>query len=244
MENATNTYPETADIETSTDEYANRFAGACGEWMLDVQEKRTLAQLSKYPDARTVLDVGGGHGQLAHPMVRDGYLVTVLGSDASCVHRIQSLVDAGTCRFDIGNVIALPFPDKSFDAVICFRLVTHCERWPQLLSELCRVAKHTVTIDYPTSTSLNAIAPLFFKAKKNFEKNTRKWTLFTHRQIREEMGKHGFQCVRRAGQFFFPMVMHRILKSRGISASLEALTQTLGLNYVLGSPVIATFARH
>ncbi len=29
-------FPETADIHTSTDEYAGRFAGAWGEWMLGV----------------------------------------------------------------------------------------------------------------------------------------------------------------------------------------------------------------
>jgi ubiquinone/menaquinone biosynthesis C-methylase UbiE len=243
MENATTTYPETADIETSTDEYANRFAGACGAWMLEVQEKRTLAQLGKHPEVRTVLDVGGGHGQLAHPLVRDGYRVTVLGSDASCAHRIQTLIDTESFRFEVGNVIALPYPDKSFDAVICFRLVTHCERWPQLIAECCRVAKHTVTIDYPTSTSLNAIAPLFFKAKKNFEKNTRTWTLFTHRQILGELEKNGYTCKHRTGQFFFPMVVHRMLKSRGISASMEAVSRALGLNYALGSPVIATFSR-
>jgi len=243
MEKAEMTYPETADIETSTDEYANRFAGACGEWMLEVQEKRTIAQLAKHPEIRTVLDVGGGHGQLAHPLVRNGYSVTVLGSDASCAHRIQSLINAESCRFEVGNVIALPYSDKSFDAVVSFRLVTHCERWPQLIAELCRVANHTVTVDYPTSTSLNAIAPLFFKAKKSFEKNTRTWTLFTHRQIRDEMRKHGFTCERRAGQFFFPMVVHRMLKARGVSASLEAITRAFGLNYALGSPVIATFVR-
>lgn len=236
-------YPETADIETSTDEYANRFTGSCGAWMLEVQEKATLAQLAHHPTTRRILDVGGGHGQLAHPLVRAGYDVTVLGSDASCAHRIKSLIDANTCRFDVGNVIKLPYPDQSFDSVICFRLVTHCERWPLLLAECCRVARNSVTIDYPTSTSLNAIAPLFFKAKKNFEKNTRTWTLFTHAQIRNELAKYGFKCESRTGQFFFPMVVHRMLKSRGISAAMEAVTRVLGLNHLLGSPVIATFTR-
>ena len=243
MQPATTSFPETADIETSSDEYANRFSGACGVWMLEVQEQRTLAQLASHPEVRSVLDVGGGHGQLAHPLVRDGYAVTVIGSDASCAHRIQSLIDAGTCRFDVGNMIALPYPDQSFDAVICFRLVTHCEQWPRLIAELCRVAKHTVTIDYPTSTSLNAIAPLFFKAKKNFEKNTRTWTLFTHDQILAELEKNGFRRERRVGQFFFPMVVHRMLKSRTISSAMESVSRALGLNYALGSPVIATFSR-
>ncbi len=59
------------------------------------------------------------------------------GSSAECAHRIRDLVAANRCRFTVGNVVALPYPDRSFDAVISFRLVTHCERWPELIAELC-----------------------------------------------------------------------------------------------------------
>ncbi len=236
-------FPETADIETSTDAYAGRFAGPSGAWMLDVQEKTTLAHLARLGAPGSALDVGGGHGQLAHPLTRDGYRVTVVGSHPDCAHRIQALINAGTCRFEVGNVIHLPCPDQSFDAVLCFRLVTHCERWPQLIAELCRTARRSVTIDYPTSTSLNAIAPMLFKAKKKLEKNTRTWTLFTHRQIDEAFAAHGFKRTYRDGQFFFPMVLHRMLKSRALSNGLESATRFIGLNNLLGSPVIATYTR-
>ena len=235
-------FPETADIETSTDAYAGRFAGSHGQWMLDVQERLTLDLLPTRPGVATVLDVGGGHGQLAHPLAREGYEVTVVGSDPSCAHRIQSLIDDGRCRFVVGNVIDLPFADRSFDAVICFRLLTHCERWPTLVAELCRVARHAVIVDYPTSQSLNAIAPLFFGAKKKFETNTRTWTLFRHRQVRDAFADHGWELTGRRGQFFLPMVVHRMLKSRPLSAGMEGITRALGLNRLGGTPVIARFA--
>jgi ubiquinone/menaquinone biosynthesis C-methylase UbiE len=153
------------------------------------------------------------------------------------------LVDSGKCRFQVGNVIALPFPEKSFDAVICFRLVTHCERWPQLISEMCRVSRRVIIIDYPTSQSLNSIAPMLFSAKKKFETNTRTWTLFRHRQIKDTFAQHGYGISNRRGQFFFPMVVHRMLKNRGISAFMEMISRFIGLNYLLGSPVIAKFRR-
>lgn len=238
---STTDFPETADIETSTDVYAARFAGAHGQWMLDVQEHLTLKLLADLPEIKTVLDVGGGHGQLAHPMVRDGYEVTVLGSDPSCAHRIQILIDQNACRFDVGNVIALPYEDNAFDAVVCFRLLTHCERWPTLVAECCRVARKVVIIDYPTSQSLNAIAPFFFGAKKKYETNTRTWTLFRHRQVRDTFEKQGWKQSGRRGQFFLPMVVHRMLKSRALSSGLESVTRVLGLNNWLGSPVIARF---
>lgn len=225
-------FPETADIHTSSDEYAGRFAGATGAWMLEVQERITLDYLRK-TGAKMVLDVGGGHGQLAHPLVRDGYDVTVLGSSPECAHRIQTLIDAGRCRYLTGNVIALPFADQSFDVVLCFRLVTHCEQWPKLIAELCRVAKTAVIVDYPTSQSVNTIAPALFGAKKKLEKNTRTWRLFRHDEVLGEFAKHGWRPADRTGQFFFPMVLHRLLRFKPLSVAMEAIaTEKIGRAHV------------
>ncbi len=230
-------FPETADIETSNDDYATRFRGATGAWLLEVQERITLDLLRKQ-DCKTVLDVGGGHGQLAVPMTREGYNVTVLGSAASCEHRVRSITENGTATFVVGNVIELPFADASFDAVLCFRLITHCERWPLLIRELCRVARRAVIADYPTNQGLNAIAPALFNAKKKFEVNTRTWTLFRHEQIRREMEKNGWRVADRRGQFFFPIVVHRMLKCRPVSAAMESVSRAVGFNHLWGSPVI------
>lgn len=232
-------FPETADIETSNDDYAGRFAGPAGQWMLEVQERLALGLLREAGTSiRTILDVGGGHGQLALPLVAAGYDVTVLGSAPSCEHRIRSITQPGPARFVVGNVIALPFADRSFDAVFCFRLLTHCERWPTLVRELCRVARRLVIADYPTSQSVNAIAPALFNAKKKYEVNTRTWTLFRHEQIRGEFERCGWRIAQRRGQFFFPMVVHRMLKCRPLSAGLEGVTRAVGLNDAFGSPVI------
>jgi ubiquinone/menaquinone biosynthesis C-methylase UbiE len=230
-------YPETADIHTSSEAYAGRFAGAAGAWMLDVQERLTRAMLEDYPGVE-ILDVGGGHGQLAVPLARAGHPVTVLGSDDSCRRRIQSELDAGRCRFLVGNVVELPFEDNSFDTVLCFRLVTHCAQWPRLIRELCRVARRAVIVDYPTSQSVNVIAPALFGAKKKVEKNTRTWTLFRHRQIHQAFAEGGFVLHRADKQFFLPMALHRILKSRALSAGLEGVCRALGLTALWGSPVI------
>ncbi len=235
-------YPETADIETSSDAYATRFAGAAGQWMLEVQERLTLAMLVDRPGV-SILDVGGGHGQLAVPLCRNGYGVTVLGSAESCRKRVAGIVDAGRCTFLTGNVIDLPFPDRAFDVVICFRLLTHCTVWPVLIKELCRVARQSVIVDYPTSEGLNAIAPALFGAKKKLEGNTRHWRLFQHREVLEAFAKQGYVEVRRSPQFFLPMVLHRVLRSRGASAGLEGLCRGLGLTGRWGSPVIVEMSR-
>jgi 2-polyprenyl-3-methyl-5-hydroxy-6-metoxy-1,4-benzoquinol methylase len=239
---AASDFPETADIETSSADYASRFAGEVGAWFLDVQA-RTLAALMTAPPGSRVLDVGGGHGQVAGPLCGRGYRVTVQGSAPCCAARLQPLLDAGQCEFRIGNVLALPFADGAFDAVTCFRLLPHCERWPELVGELCRVARAEIVVDYPAQSSLNVIAPALFGAKQRFEKNTRTWRSFRHAEVRAAFARHGWAVTARRGQFFLPMVLHRALAARRVSAALEGVCRALGLTRLLGSPVIARAVR-
>ncbi|MGI5868101.1 MAG: class I SAM-dependent methyltransferase [Kiritimatiellia bacterium] len=237
-------FPETADIETSNDDYATRFRGKVGAWMLGMQERGVLKLLAgAAPAGASVLDVGGGHGQLAEPLCREGYRVHVIGSAPSCRHRIQGLVDSGACTFEVGNVIALPCPDRSFDAVVAVRMLTHCERWERLVAEMCRVSRGPVITDYPTGQSLNAAAPALFNAKKKYEKNTRTWRLFRHEEVRRAFAQVGFEETGRFAQFFLPMVVHRVLKCRALSAAMEGLCRALGLTRLWGTPVIVRMAR-
>jgi ubiquinone/menaquinone biosynthesis C-methylase UbiE len=143
----------------------------------------------------------------------------------------------------VGNVIQMPFPDRAFDAVVCVRLLPHCEAWPAFVAELCRVAARQVIVDYPTNRSLNKIAPAFFGAKKQIEGNTRTWRMFHPAEIAAEFRKHGYRIERQIGQFFFPMVLHRMLKCRPLSAALEGASRMVGLGRLFGSPVIVKMVR-
>lgn len=240
----TSGFPETADIETSSEAYARRFAGAVGAWFLEIQARLTLAVLAgACPGKATVLDVGGGHGQLAGPLVRAGQAVTVLGSDPSCGQRVADLVATRQCRFEVGNVVALPYPDRAFDVALSFRLLPHCEAWPRLIAELCRVARVAVIVDYPIAGGINALAPALFGAKKTLEGNTRAWRAFRDAEIAAEFERHGFRRQRREPQFFLPMALHRAMRCRRLSALLETGCRGLGLTRRWGSPVIACWVR-
>lgn len=235
-------FPETADIETASDAYAARFSGAAGAWMLGVQESVTRSLVSE-PPGSTILDVGGGHGQLAIPLARAGFRMTVTGSDASCRHRLSAEVAAGRCSFVVANSLALPYPERAFDCVLCFRLLTHCERWPELVAELCRVSAGAVIAEYPTSRSVNRIAPALFQAKKSLEGNTRPWRLFRDEEIDEAFQRCGFVPEQRAGQFCLPIVLHRTLRSPTVSRFLEGACRLAGLTRLFGSPVIVRMVR-
>lgn len=232
-----NNFPETADIETSSEDYASRFAGAIGKWLLTVQEDATLKMLSAYPNAK-ILEVGGGHGQLTGALINKGYEVTVLGSAPICQARIQSFIDANQCQFKVGNVLDLPYPDNTFDVVISYRFLAHVTQWQQFSSELARVASKAVIVDYPTVRSANAIAPYLFKLKKGLEGNTRPFICYQEAEIIDFFQSIGLQKAQRYPQFFWPMVLHRAFKNPLLSSSLESFSRLLGLTYLFGSPVI------
>jgi SAM-dependent methyltransferase len=231
-----------ADIETASAGYASRFQGPVGTWMLERQEEGTLALLRDL-QPKSVLEVGGGHGQLTGGLIRAGYQVTVQGSAEVCRERIASHVASGRCAFVVGSFLDLPFPDRSFDAVVSVRLIMHSAAWPRLIGEMCRVAKRAVVVDYPLAGGLNALAPLLFGAKKQLEKNTRTWRNFSHAEVAGVFAEHGFSPAERRGQFVFPMVIHRTLQHRRLSAAMEGFAAGLGLHRCVGSPVLARFDR-
>ena len=227
---------ESPDIDSSTPEYAARFGGAIGAWFLSVQSK-ALDSLITLPSGSKVLDVGGGHAQLVQPLLARGFKLSVQGSAPSCAQ----LLPKDVCEFICGDILSLPCPDKSFDGLTSFRILAHLNDWPRLIAELCRVSRNEVIIEYPSKRSINAIAPMLFKAKKKLEGNTRPYSLFSDKQIDQVFLQHGF--VRRAEvrQFAVPMVLYRTLKFVALARQIEAAFRLFGITRIFGSPVIARF---
>ncbi len=228
---------ETPDIESSSEDYASRFAGPVGKWFLEVQSRLTLELLSPWPGAR-VLEVGGGHAQLAGPLTRAGYQVTVTGSHPSCAARLARQLPAEALRFVTCDLTRLPFADRSFEVVTAYRMLAHLERWPEFLAELCRVASQAVLVDYPETRSFNIIAERLFAAKLAVEKNTRQYKCFHGKQLRAVLAGQGCGGFTTRPQFFWPMAVHRGLGRAGLSRGMEGLAGALGLRSLLGSPVL------
>jgi SAM-dependent methyltransferase len=229
---------EDADIGTSSDDYARRFRGAVGRWFLETQSRLTLHLLRELPVGASILDVGGGHAQIAPPMVEAGYEVTVVGSAPICAARLVALAASGHYRFEVANLQALPYPDRSFDAVVCFRLLPHSVAWDRLIGELCRVARRSVILDYPSVRSANLLSPRLFQVKRAIELNTREFMLFTPSEIKSAFRKQGFIVRKERPQFLLPMVLHRWANRSVLSRVAEAPGRLLGLTRWFGSPII------
>ena len=229
---------EDADIETSSEDYARRFLGPVGRWFIDTQARVTLSFLGVLPVGASILDVGGGHGQIAPALIEAGYEVTIIGSDSSCGARLQPWIAGGRCRFDTGDLRRLPYDDASFDAVVCLRLLPHSVSWTGLIQELCRVASRSVVVDYPSIRSVNIIASRLFRVKRGIELNTRRFMTFSPGQINSAFAAHGFVVRAEQPQFLLPMVLHRLVNRCLFSKAAEAPGRWLGLTKRLGSPII------
>lgn len=238
---ATSELTENADLHASSDEYAARFGDAVGQWMLHVQEDALFQLLDSA--CATVLDVGGGHGQVAIPLAQRERSVTVVGSSHLCAQRLAPFIESGTISFKVANLIDLPYQDRSFALVTSFRLMSHCTRWRTLVAELCRVSEHAVIIDYPVWMSVNILAPFLFFVKRTIEGNTRTYRMFSTRELQREFKKHGFQLECAKKQFVWPMALHRMLESIPLSKNLEVPMRWLGITRLFGSPVVAKFVR-
>ncbi len=136
------------DVISSTDDYARRFSGPVGAYFLSTQLESVLRWMPAAQGCR-VLDIGGGHAQLAAPLVRRGYDVTVFGSEHSSRERLDRMIGRDRYRFQRGSLLDLPFEPKSFDVVLAFRMLPHLGDWQRLIEEACRVSAGAVVLDYP-----------------------------------------------------------------------------------------------
>ena len=205
--------------------------------MLDVQTRAVKAILRDLP-AGTVLDMGGGHGQLVDLLQDAGWRVTVHGSDSACETNLRNLHGKTGCDFMQGDLLSLPLQDQSFDLVIAVRLLSHVDDWRRLLAEMCRVARRTVVTDYPGKFALNALTPLLFGLKKSLEGNTRTYSSFSRQELATEFSLHGLGSTRQVKQFFLPMVIHRLGNGSWPFRAAEAACRAIGLTALAGSPVI------
>ncbi len=232
------------DVFTASDDYARRFAGPVGRWFLEVQAACVRAFLPNERDLE-ILELGGGHGQLAPTLLELGHRVCVQGSDASCRRRIEPLLaDApDRVRFIECGLWDLPFDDRSFDVCIAVRLLAHVERWRELLAEMARVTRRRIIVDFPPRRGFGVLTPWVLGIKDRVETSTRPWFCYRTRELAGQFRRLGFGRVRTKAQFFWPMALHRALHRRSLSVMLEAGPRAVGLTDRFGGPVVLSAER-
>lgn len=230
------------DVFTSSEAYSKRFAGDVGEYFLSLQLSCFLDLARPPQTAPTILDVGGGHGQMLLPLLEKGYNICVHGSSATCFERISSLKSrfASQLTFVEGPLEALPFATGSFDIVYSVRVLPHTRDWKFFLDQLARISRKQVIFDFASWQSLNIFTPLGFALKKTIEGNTRPYYCHWPREIKEHLESLGMVNFRTKSQFFMPMGLHRLANCREFSRNIESFYRLIGATRYFGSPVLAS----
>ena len=225
-----------ADVAAGFD--ALRFGGPIGGLLAETQE-RVLADFLMPLDGTHVLDVGTGTGRAAIALGKRGALVT--GVDASSemldVARARAASAGVKINFEPGDAHALPFADRSFDAAVSLRVLMHTPGWAQALSELCRVSRSRVVLDYPSARSLAALQAAARRVAAALGGRTEAYRVFWPDGIRAALDAQGFRVTRVHRQFVLPIAVHKAIGSRGFTDASERVLSSLGLNAAFGSPI-------
>lgn len=226
------------DVETAGAGYAARFDGEAGRFLLDGQERCVLGLLPDRP--LTVLEVGGGHGQLTRPLLERGCRVWVQGSASDAFTRLAPLrgVFPERLRFVTCGLWRLPFADAAFDVVIGVRLLAHVRDWQGLLGEMTRVCGGRLIVDFPVAQGPEATGGWAFRLKRRVEGNTRPYFRYREADLVRHLAGCGFGDAQVTRQFLLPMAAHRLINRRAVSEVLEVWCRSAGLTRRWGGPAV------
>lgn len=221
-----------------------RFSGPIGRLIAEEQE-RIIARFLEPVAGRTILDVGTGTGRAAIALAKRGAVVT--GVDASsemlAVAKRRAEEAGAAVTFATGDAHSLTFPDRSFDAVVCLRVLMHTPGWRQSLGELCRAARTRVVFDYPALASVAALQAVVRRVAYAAGARVEAYRVFSDRAMRHALDANGFRLVETHRQFVLPIALHKRVGSRAATERIEGALASVGLRRLLGSPVTAMAER-
>ncbi len=237
-------YKAYADPAMAASFDAKRFGGPIGQLLLQDQE-RVLAEALGDVSGLRILDMATGTGRAALALAGRGARVT--GIDASRemlgVARTRAAGSALPVEFVEGDAHALAYPDRSFDAVVCLRMLMHVPDWRTALSELCRVSRQRLVFDYPALRSSAALQSMWRRVAANFGSEVEAYRVFSSAEIARELDRHGFRIVSTHKQFVLPIALHKAMRSAALTRSLEGALASVGLLTIAGSPVTVAAER-
>ena len=238
-------YSAYADAAMASGFDAKRFGGPIGTILLQDQE-RVLAEFLGEVSGQRVLDMATGTGRAALALAKRGAIVT--GVDASremlSVARARATEAGLSIEFAEGDAHALAFPDQSFDATVCLRMLMHVPDWRTALAELCRVTRHRLVFDYPALGSAAALQVMWRTAAAKMGQNVEAYRVFRGSQVARELERHGFRITSTHKQFVLPIALHKAVGSAGLTRGVERALARAGLLRLAGSPVTIAANRH
>ena len=117
------------------------------------QAKERLAAIKSFipGNVASILDAGCGNGIISNSLL-DEYNITGIDSSAEALKYVK-------CRNLQASVTQIPFPDNSFDLVMCNEVLEHLDNHSlmQVINELKRVANKYILISVPHREQLGSL---------------------------------------------------------------------------------------
>ena len=215
-----------------------RFSGPVGE-LLATTQADVLKAFAGAIDGRAVVDVGTGTGRAALVLADLGARVTALDASAEMLRVAQARAASrgAPIHFEVGDAHHLAHADGAFDLAVSLRVLMHTPDWRICVSELCRVARARVIVDFPSRGSVAALESAARRMRRAAGANVEAYRVFTESQIRSEFARHGFRVTETHRQFVLPIAVHKRIGSRRFTERVEGLLASAGLLALAGSPV-------
>jgi ubiquinone/menaquinone biosynthesis C-methylase UbiE len=225
-----------------------RFSGPIGRLIAETQEEQIAAFLAPLT-GRRILDVGTGTGRAAIALAKRGAIVTGVDASAEMLDVAERRArDAGLAvgraaeagavvTFIRGDAHRLDFPDRSFDAAVCLRVLMHTPDWRASLRELCRVSDGRVVFDYPSMWSAAALQAMGRRVTHAFDKSVEAYRVFPPGAVARALRSEGFQIAGQHRQFVLPIALHKRVNSEAWTRRTERFMERTGLMRRFGSPV-------
>lgn len=225
---------------------ALRFSGPIGRLIADTQEREIAAFLAPV-EGKRILDVGTGTGRAAIALARRGAVVTGVDASAEMLEvAARRARDAGVgvpapgtagVTFLRGDAHRLDFPDRSFDAVVCLRVLMHTPDWRASLRELCRVSSGRVVFDYPSLWSAAALQAVTRRIAHTLKPSVEAYRVFAPKAVAAVLAGEGFAVRGEHRQFVLPIALHKRINSEAWTRRVESTMERAGLMRRFGSPV-------
>jgi len=147
-------------------------------------------------ECRSVLDVGGWEGHLCNCLVRVNPEIEYVNLDIAGKPDIVYNLEVGS----------LPFPDNTFDLVVCTDVLEHIDDLHMLMDDIVRVAKKYIIISLPNMFSIEFRIKILlgkdnlkhYGLPKEKPSDRHKW-FFSYRQAQEFIhyiaDKHGLEIL-------------------------------------------------
>ncbi len=226
-----------ADPEMARTFEQTRFGGAIGEFLKRNQESIVFSQLPPLAGWK-VIDVGAGTGRFSLPFLEQGAGVTACDASEEMMKVLRSKTDNARLQTLVVDAHQIPFPDRDFDCAVSFRILMHVIDWKKVLSELCRVSKDWVIIDFPPKRGFLRFTPVLHYLRKAFNpEKLQDYRILQPEEVYAELKKNGFEIIRLDHGYFLPIAVHRFVKSLKFSQGAEKFFSAVHWTERVGAPI-------